>query len=214
MELPNTNTQIFTLFIFLLFQLVPVVFTFPNIPNIINPLRAITQMQAQQIIPNHYLQPQSQSQFRPPAQPQPQPPETEQQQFLNAHNKVRAHVGLTPFVWDDTLASFALSWANRRIPDCRMIHSFGPYGENIFWGGRDHWTAEDAVRLWVKEHRFYDRRTNACLPERLCGHYTQIVWRNSTKLGCARVKCSTGGVFIMCNYDPPGNIMDRNPFAP
>ncbi|XVE73713.1 hypothetical protein DITRI_Ditri11bG0140700 [Diplodiscus trichospermus] len=145
----------------------------------------------------------------------PQPPlQSEDKEFLDAHNKARAHLGEQLFVWDEKLATYARSWAKQRISDCKMIHSYGPYGENIFWGGRDHWTPKDAVKAWVKEHKFYDRKTNACLPGKLCGHYTQIVWRDSVRVGCARVKCSNGGIFIMCNYDPPGNYVNENPFLP
>ncbi|XP_022760004.1 probable pathogenesis-related protein CaO19.6200 [Durio zibethinus] len=140
--------------------------------------------------------------------------QSEQEQFLNAHNKARAHAGLSLFVWDETLASYARTWAKKRSSDCRMKHSNGPYGENIFWGGRDHWTPKDVVKLWVKEHKFYNRKTNACQPGKLCGHYTQIVWSDSIKVGCARAKCANGGIFVICSYDPPGNYANENPFKP
>ncbi|KAK2998900.1 hypothetical protein RJ639_023346, partial [Escallonia herrerae] len=41
----------------------------------------------------------------------------------------------------------------------------------------------------------------------MCGHYTQVVWRNSVRLGCARVQSNSGWWFIACNYDPPGNYI-------
>ncbi|XWS32045.1 hypothetical protein CRYUN_Cryun23aG0127500 [Craigia yunnanensis] len=203
MGLPNTETQIFTFFIFLFFLLSPLVVTFPILPEIpnlpdINPPQKPNSQQPQPEIP---LLP---GEF----------PQSEKQQFLNAHNKVRANAGEPLFVWDETLASYARTWANKRILDCSMIHSLGPYGENIFWGGRDHWTPKDAVKSWVKEHKFYNRKTNACLPGKLCGHYTQIVWRDSIKVGCARVKCLNGGIFMICSYDPPGNYVNENPFLP
>ncbi|XP_022769736.1 pathogenesis-related protein 1A [Durio zibethinus] len=199
MGLPNTETQIFTLFIFVFFfQLFPIVLTFPILPNL-NPLRK----------PN-FQQPQPET----PLPPAPQSPQSEHQQFLTAHNEARAQEGEPLFVWNETLASYARAWANKRSEDCLMIHSFGHYGENIFWGGRDHWSPLDVVKLWVQEHRFYDRKTNACLPGKLCGHYTQVVWRDTVRLGCARTKCSNGGVFVICSYDPPGNYVNENPFQP
>lgn len=41
----------------------------------------------------------------------------------------------------------------------------------------------------------------------VCGHYTQIVWRATLKLGCAISHCP-GQAFpnaIVCNYGPGGN---------
>ncbi|XWS52169.1 hypothetical protein CRYUN_Cryun11dG0043900 [Craigia yunnanensis] len=35
----------------------------------------------------------------------------------------------------------------------------------------------------------------------MCGHYTQIVWKNTRRIGCARVICDNGDVFMTCNYD-------------
>eukprot|EP01018_Ginkgo_biloba_P006481 Gb_20955 [translate_table: standard] len=87
-----------------------------------------------------------------------------------------------------------------------------PYGENIFWGkGRD-FSAADAVGSWVNEKQYYDYSTNTCAAGQVCGHYTQVVWRNSVKLGCARVVCNDGGIFIICNYNPPGNFNGQKPF--
>ena len=52
-----------------------------------------------------------------------------------------------------------------------------------------------------------------CAAGKVCGHYTQVVWRDSTAIGCARVDCNNGGgVFITCNYNPPGNYVGRSPY--
>ncbi|KAL3517296.1 hypothetical protein ACH5RR_024198 [Cinchona calisaya] len=135
------------------------------------------------------------------------------QAFLSAHNKVRLHVGESPFVWDAKLALYARQYAEKRKADCNLIHSNGSYGENIFWGGGNQWTATDAVRLWVREHKYYSRATMGCMPGKMCGHYTQIIWRDSVRLGCARVQCMDGDTFAICNYDPPGNYIGDDPFS-
>merc|ERR1711915_16603 len=51
--------------------------------------------------------------------------------FLDGHNKARAEVGVPPLVWNNTLAAYARNYANKRIPDCKMVESDpdGPYGE-------------------------------------------------------------------------------------
>ena len=134
-------------------------------------------------------------------------------EFLHAHNRIRRRLNEAPLVWDRGLARYARRWAARRFHDCQMVHSYGPYGENIFWGGRDHWTATEAVESWVRENQYYNADTNECVPGEMCGHYTQVVWRDSHRVGCARQRCFNGGVLIFCEYDPPGNYVNENPFG-
>ncbi|CAN6450209.1 unnamed protein product [Victoria cruziana] len=134
-------------------------------------------------------------------------------EFLVPQNAARATVGELPLVWDGRLAQYAESYANRRRADCDLRHSDGPYGENIFWGSGSDWTPADAVRDWVSEARNYDHHTNSCARGTKCGHYTQIVWRLTTRVGCAKVMCDGGGgVFMTCNYDPPGNFLGEKPY--
>ena len=42
------------------------------------------------------------------------------------------------------------------------------------------------------------------------GHFTQVVWRNSKELGCAKASCS-GKDYWVCRYSPPGNIAGQFP---
>ncbi|GMY38834.1 pathogenesis-related protein 1-like [Fagus crenata] len=126
--------------------------------------------------------------------------------YLTAHNAARAEVGVPPLTWDDTVASYAQNYANQRIGDCNLVHSGGPYGENIAWGSGD-LKGTDAVNMWVGEKPNYDYNSNSCVGGE-CLHYTQVVWRNSVRLGCAKVRCNSGGTFIGCNYDPPGLLLE------
>jgi pathogenesis-related protein 1 len=70
----------------------------------------------------------------------------------------------------------------------------------------------EAVKLWVDEKPYYDYNSNSCVNGEMCGHYTQVVWRKSLRIGCAKVKCDNGGTFITCNYDPPGNYVGERPY--
>ncbi|MBA0849660.1 hypothetical protein Goshw_018798 [Gossypium schwendimanii] len=124
--------------------------------------------------------------------------------YLNVHNAARAEVGVGPLTWDATVAAYAQQYASKRIADCDLIHSTGPYGENLAEASYALSGAE-AVTLWVDEKPHYNYDANQCVGGE-CLHYTQVVWRNSTRLGCARVKCNSGWWFVTCNYDPPGNI--------
>ena len=76
----------------------------------------------------------------------------------------------------------------------------------------DSLNAAEAVKMWVDEEIDYDYNSNTCAPGKECRHYTQVVWRDSVRLGCARVVCNTGGTFITCNYDPPGNFLGQKPY--
>ncbi|KAK4374516.1 hypothetical protein RND71_005193 [Anisodus tanguticus] len=118
-----------------------------------------------------------------------------------------------PLTWDLNLENYAKWWASSRREDCRLMHSFpeGDFklGENIYWGSGNTWTPTDAVNAWADEKKYYDYASNSCVEGQLCGHYTQIVWKTTRRVGCARVICDSGDVFMTCNYDPPGNYIVR-----
>ncbi|KAI3472447.1 hypothetical protein Pfo_029567 [Paulownia fortunei] len=96
-------------------------------------------------------------------------------------------------------------WAGQRQEDCQVIHSFPEgyfkLGENIYWGSGSTWTPMDAVSAWQMRRKGQQ-----------CGHYTQIVWKTTRKIGCARVVCDSGDVFMTCNYNPPGNYIGERPY--
>ncbi|KAJ6758759.1 CYSTEINE-RICH SECRETORY PROTEIN-RELATED [Salix koriyanagi] len=133
-------------------------------------------------------------------------------EFLLPHNFERAKLGLPPLRWNKKLADFASSWAHQRQEDCALIHSNSDYGENLFWGSGKGWKPGDAVATWAEEKGYYNYRTNKCDQNKDCLHYTQMVWRESLTVGCARVSCRSGDTFITCNYDPHGNVIGQKPF--
>ncbi|PKA64708.1 Pathogenesis-related protein PR-1 [Apostasia shenzhenica] len=134
-------------------------------------------------------------------------------EFLAAHNAARALVNERPMVWDKQLARTAKRWSERRRSDCAIEHSQGPYGENLFWGSGWNWRAADAVGEWVRERDHYNLTDNSCAAGRMCGHFTQIIWSSTLRVGCGRSECFNGGVIITCNYDPPGNYIGENPLT-
>jgi pathogenesis-related protein 1 len=90
------------------------------------------------------------------------------------------------------------------------VHSGGPYGENLFWGSAGYaWAASDAVGSWVAEKQYYNQVT-VMRPLHAGG---VACLQSSTAIGCARVVCSNNaGVFIICNYYPPGIVIGQSPY--
>ncbi|WP_234046734.1 pathogenesis-related family 1 protein [Streptomyces adelaidensis] len=132
--------------------------------------------------------------------------------FLTMVNKARADVGVPPLVWDDAVAAHARSWARVRVADCRIVHSNSRYGENLAKGSDPDYSMSDAARLWIDEKPDYDRPSNSCENDRECLHYTQVVWRGSTRVGAAKARCANGWTYVAANFDPPGNWVGRRPY--
>ena len=135
------------------------------------------------------------------------------------HNQARANVNPVPTTalpsmsWDATVAAAAQAWADQ----CNFSHNAAGYGQNLYasaGGGPPSPTA--VVSSWVSEVSAYNYSANTC--NGTCGHYTQVVWRSSTLLGCGIKSCSTNTPFgaqfpnwyiVVCNYSPAGNNGSR-----
>ncbi|CAH8607325.1 unnamed protein product [Schistosoma bovis] len=68
-------------------------------------------------------------------------------------------------------------------------------------------------QLWLGEYKNYDFYTRTCRMGQ-CGHYTQLVWEDTTDVGCGVTKCPNFpyGLSIVCNYGPGGNYVGRSPY--
>jgi pathogenesis-related protein 1 len=139
--------------------------------------------------------------------------------FVDAHNAVRAAAQpapsppLPPVSWSEDVADVARDWAAR----CVFEHSSAALGENLAIFSSPSATPEQVVEAWASEVADYDYADNRCAAGAQCGHYTQVVWRDSTSIGCAAVACEDvvgfgDGLLFVCNYDPPGNYVGRRPY--
>jgi len=89
-----------------------------------------------------------------------------------------------------------------------MQHSGKPLGENLFGGSVA--SPKLALDIWAGEAKDYDYASGRC--SGVCGHYTQVVWRDSTELGCGAATCENGMELWVCNYNPPGNYRGEKPY--
>jgi len=142
--------------------------------------------------------------------------------ITEAHNRVRAGVGVGPLEWSDRLAATAKAWAStctdRTAPRGLIDHNSGRgkgysywVGENVF-GSSGTATPERAVAWWAAEAKHYDYATNTC--RGVCGHYTQVVWSETREVGCAIASCPklTFSSAIVCDYGPGGNTRGKRPY--
>lgn len=138
-----------------------------------------------------------------------------------AHNAVRASVGVGSLEWDADLAAIAQAWAEGCVdlepPMGLLDHNAdrsenysGYVGENIY-GSSGAPSPQGAVDLWVSEAADYDYASDTCATDKVCGHYTQVVWATTQRLGCGLAHCANlqYGESIVCNYSPGGNTGGR-----
>jgi pathogenesis-related protein 1 len=130
--------------------------------------------------------------------------------MLAAHNFYRRQVGTPPLVWSAGLASIAQEWANHLVQSGAYGHRpEGQYGENLFEVVGPPADERQVVNAWAAEQAGYDHRRNTCSGR--CGHYTQIVWRDTRRVGCGVAQKNRREIWV-CNYDPPGNILGERPY--
>jgi len=151
--------------------------------------------------------------------------------FVAAHNQARRgpltpppSPALPPVSWDAILADSVYNYATRcqgtngllshnaaRSTDYQALGGSGYVGENIYGSSGSGAKPEDAMSLWMSEASSYDYASGNIGS---AGHYTQIVWRDSVRIGCAIVDCPalTYHNTVICDYAPGGNISGQKPY--
>lgn len=163
-----------------------------------------------------------------PAQPQPQatqqPTGNTAAEYVAAHNKWRREVGVPDISWSDQLAQSSQGWANHlQSQGCQTFHDRGDFGENLADAWSNPGPVTDSITMtvdgWGSEKRFYDYNSNTCSnpnTQEGCGHYTQMVWRNTQQVGCASASCSGNDgsetKLWVCRYSPAGNYEGERPY--
>ncbi len=137
------------------------------------------------------------------------------QAALDFHNKVRQEVGAPPLAWSEDLAGVAQKWADHLMADNNGNLDHTPnnvYGENLFGGSGMSYTALDASQDWYSEISSYTYGVLTDDNWYATGHYTQMVWSNTTTVGIGMATGADGSIVIAAEYDPPGNYMGQKPY--
>lgn len=140
------------------------------------------------------------------------PPDAFAQRMLDLHNRERAAVGAPPLRWDPILAESAARYGPELALLGRLVHSPREtrpgQRENLAMGSTGAFAPEDLLGFWVNEKRAF---TPGVFPAvsttgnwHDIAHYTQMIWRDTTNVGCALYR-GNGKDFLICRYSPPGN---------
>ncbi|MGN6278092.1 MAG: CAP domain-containing protein [Sphingomonas sp.] len=140
-----------------------------------------------------------------------------QEVMLDRQNAARRAVGVAPLVWNDALATDAQAYADQMARTGRFAHAeqpqgMGREGENLWTGTREAYTYREMVDAWIAEKKWFQ---NGVTPDfsttgnyEDVAHYTQIIWRGSTAMGCALASNRTDD-YLVCRYSPPGNVVGQ-----
>lgn len=131
---------------------------------------------------------------------------------LLSHNQERGRLGIAPLVWSDALAVNAAKWAAHlsTLPTLEHDESLDVEGENLWRGTRGAYSPEDMVNLWIDERRVFINKPFPAVSStgdiEDVGHYTQLIWRSTTLVGCAVAEAGEDEVMV-CRYMEGGNVM-------
>ncbi|KAH7116548.1 CAP domain-containing protein [Dactylonectria estremocensis] len=138
---------------------------------------------------------------------------TDQQNALDAHNAARSDVGNADLVWDDALAADAQEWATHLVSVGSLVHSSTDgQGENLYMQYGTDAPYKNAVDAFVSEKSLYNGEAISETNYMNFGHYTQVVWGSTTKLGMAIATGSNGEVYVVARYTLPGNYIGETPY--
>jgi uncharacterized protein YkwD len=141
------------------------------------------------------------------------------QKVLDRHNTLRADHCAAPLVWDEEVAASAQAWADQ----CTGDHAKGTgMGENLAGRTGDDAmnTLETRVDSWYSEVAMYDFANPGFSLD--TGHFTQLVWRGTSKLGCGVKQCPSTATrfpwaegervtYLVCRYVAGGNVPGEFP---
>ncbi len=134
-------------------------------------------------------------------------------QVLALHNEQRYEVGLRPLVWDEGLSVAAKQYAVELAATDKWEHSSprsrNYAGENLWAGTRGKFTFERMIFRWSDEKKLFRPGTFPDIARfgswHEIGHYTQMVWPSTKRVGCA-IATNKKDDYLVCRYYPAGNV--------
>ncbi|KAI1652484.1 glycoside hydrolase family 128 protein [Daldinia decipiens] len=140
----------------------------------------------------------------------------DQQKALDIHNNKRKSKGLKPLAWDNQLAKNAEDYGKHLAQIGKLQHSSGDQrpnqGENLAWASSSSTPLAMSANMWIAEEKNYHGEPIGQGDFGSYGHYTQCMWKSTTKLGMGSAKDAKGGVYIVGRYSPPGNFTGQKPY--
>ncbi|XP_028849896.1 GLIPR1-like protein 1 [Denticeps clupeoides] len=141
--------------------------------------------------------------------------------IVDQHNVFRSQVDPTAtymrkMKWDENLKVVAEQYAAKCVWDHNP--DLEDTGENLY-ATNGAFDPTKAITEWYNEHKFYDYDYNNCTDGEMCGHYTQVVWADTYRVGCATYLCEKlqglaveKSTLFVCNYYPAGNFIGEKPY--
>ncbi|KAL6248576.1 hypothetical protein RBB50_004831 [Rhinocladiella similis] len=137
--------------------------------------------------------------------------------ILAAHNVHRSNHSAAALTWNAQMATYAAETAAKCVYQHDLSPGGGGYGQNIGAGYTPNQVpAMIGNDMYNNEMPYYPLPYGVNNPDTsnfgAWGHFSQIVWKGTTGVGCATQQCGTlqGATFTqyftVCNYYPPGNI--------
>ena len=134
-------------------------------------------------------------------------------ELLGSHNVERRRAGVAALTWDPALAQGAQAYANELASLNLLRHSPKAgrrgIGENLWMGTRDYFRPARMVGDWASERSMFRPATFPAVSTTGnwadVGHYTQIIWPSTQRVGCAIGKSARADVLV-CRYWPSGNV--------
>ncbi|XP_065814088.1 cysteine-rich venom protein [Labrus bergylta] len=139
-----------------------------------------------------------------------------QNEIVDLHNAFRRAVQPTAsnmlmMIHSEDLRVNSQAWVDQCIlahgkPSNRLLDGY-ECGENMFYSAVPYsWT--EVINAWHAEVQLYQYPEGAT---NLTGHYTQVVWFSSYKVGCGVALCNDVYLYA-CQYYRAGNFMNSEPY--
>ena len=137
---------------------------------------------------------------------------------LKVHNQERELLGLSKLEWSNDLQKDAENYAKYLARNDIFEHSHqNNQGENLYY----EYNSESITK------KPFERASTAWLDEKKdfiysaiklddnfykIGHYTQMIWAETNKVGIGAYVNSKGNVYVVARYSPSGNYIGKYPY--